>query len=392
MLKKRYIQGKIESDLQKKMVFIGGPRQVGKTTLSRLIGKELHQHFSYLNWDNPEDNQKIQRSQFDPDATLIIFDEIHKYRKWKNYIKGQFDKYGDRFSILVTGSARLDLYRKGGDSLMGRYYYFRLHPFSQAEILFTDSTNIEPFQKLEFRVHSDSFSSFQKLLAFGGFPEPFFSQDETVLRRWHSQRVEQLVKEDIRDIENIRDLSALQILIGLLPERVGSKLSLNTLKEDLQVAHGTISLWMDILERFYYHFRISPFASTAIKSLRKESKMYLWDWSQVPDESTKLENAIASHLLKLCHFLSDTAGHKAELYFLRDQDDHEVDFLVTVDKKPWMAIEVKQSDQTVSKNLHYFGKKLDIPFKYQLVNAENIDFLHNDIRVMSADKFLSGLV
>lgn len=392
MLKKRYIQGKIESDLQKKMVFIGGPRQVGKTTLAHLIGTELHQNFSYLNWDNPEDNKKILQSQFDPEATLIIFDEIHKYRKWKNYIKGQFDKHKDRFSILVTGSARLDLYRKGGDSLMGRYYYFRLHPFSQAEILFDTEAGMTPFQKLPFREHADSFSSFQKLMLFGGFPEPLLSQDQAVLRRWHNQRIEQLVKEDIRDIENVRDLSALQILIGLLPARVGSKLSLNALREDLQVAHGTITLWMDILERFYYHFRISPFNSTAIKSLRKESKMYLWDWSQVPDQSARLENITASHLLKLCHFLYDTQGYKAELHYLRDRDGHEVDFLVTVDKKPWIAVEVKRSDTKVSKNLRYFGKKLNIPFKYQIVGIENVDFLQDDVRVMSADKFLSGLV
>jgi len=392
MSKKRYIQEKIESDLHQKMVFIGGPRQVGKTTLSKLVGTKLSKNFSYLNWDNPEDNKKILHSQFDPKATLIIFDEIHKYRKWKNYIKGQFDKYKDRFSILVTGSARLDLYRKGGDSLMGRYYYFRLHPLSQAEILFEDPTNVAPFQELLFREHIDSFSSFQKLLTFGGFPEPFFSQDQSLLRRWHNQRIEQLVKEDIRDIENVRDLSALQILIGLLPDRVGSKLSLNALREDLQVAHGTISLWMDILERFYYHFRISPFKSIAIKSLRKESKMYLWDWSQVPDQSARLENVIASHLLKFCHFLYDTQGYKTELHFLRDQNGHEVDFLVTVDKKPWMAIEVKQSDQKVSRNLLYFGKKLDIPFKYQLVATENVDFIQNDVRVMSADTFLTGLV
>lgn len=392
MIKKRYIQEKIESDLQQKMVFIGGPRQVGKTTLSKLIGAELHKNFSYLNWDNPEDNKKILQSQFDPKSTLIIFDEIHKYRKWKNYIKGQFDKHKDTFSILVTGSARLDLYRKGGDSLMGRYYYFRLHPFSQAESLFGEPATIIPFQRLPFREDIDSFSMFQKLLAFGGFPEPFFSQDQTILRRWHNQRIEQLVKEDIRDIENVRDLSALQILIGLLPDRVGSKLSLNALREDLQIAHGTISLWMDILERFYYHFRISPFESTTIKSLRKESKMYLWDWSQIPNPSARLENIVASHLLKFCHFLYDAQGYKAELHYLRDRDGHEVDFLVTVDKKPWMAIEVKQSDQKVSKNLHYFGKKLDIPFKFQLVATENIDFIQNDVRVMSADKFLSGLV
>lgn len=392
MIQKRYLQAKIKQDLDKKMVFIGGPRQVGKTTLSQLIGSDKYPRFSYLNWDNPEDKKKILSAQFDPEAKLLIFDEIHKYKKWKNYIKGQFDKYKERFSILVTGSARMDLYRKGGDSLMGRYYYYRLHPFSLAEMLFHEAPNIEPFSELRFRENSNSFSEFEKMFIFGGFPEPLFSGDLEILRRWHNQKMDRLIKEDIRDIENVRDLSALQILAEILPSRAGSALSLNSLREDLEVAYGTIKLWMDILERFYYHFRIYPFSASAIKSLRKEAKMYLWDWSQVPDEGAKLENMAASHLLKLCHYLYDAKGFKAELFYLRDIEKREVDFLVTIDKKPWMAIEVKTSDQNVSKNLRYFGKKLAIPFLYQLVKTADVDFIQDNIRVMSIDKFLRGLV
>ncbi|MBU3925040.1 ATP-binding protein [Patescibacteria group bacterium] len=392
MIQKRYIQAKIEQDLDKKMVFVGGPRQVGKTTLSTLIGNSKYTKFSYLNWDNPEDKKKILSAQFDPVAKLLIFDEIHKYKKWKNYIKGQFDKYKERFSILVTGSARLDLYRKGGDSLMGRYYYYRLHPFSLAERLFPETVNIEPFSELQFRENSISFSEFEKMFIFGGFPEPLFSGDLETLRRWYNQKMDRLIKEDIRDIENVRDLSALQILAEILPSRVGSALSLNSLREDLEVAFGTIKLWMDILERFYYHFRIYPYSTSAIKSLRKEPKMYLWDWSQVPDEGAKLENMVGSHLLKLCHYLYDTKGFKAELFYLRDIEKKEVDFLVAVDKKPWMAIEVKTTDQNVSKNLLYFGKKLAIPYLYQLVKIPDVDFIQDNVRVMSVDNFLRGLV
>lgn len=392
MLQKRYIQQKIEQDLQKKMVFIGGPRQVGKTTLSRLIGNSTYTQFSYLNWDNTEDRKKILAGKFDPESKLLVFDEIHKYRKWKNYIKGQFDKYYDRFSILVTGSARLDLYQKGGDSLMGRYFYYRLHPLSLAELLITPLPQIEPFQELRFSEHSQSFGLLQKLLQFGGFPEPFFNANSETLRRWHNQRVDRLIKEDIRDLETIRDLSALQILAELLPNRVGSVLSLNALREDLAVAFGTIKLWVDILERFYYHFRIYPFTASTIKSLRKEPKLYLWDWSQVPDAGAKLENLVASHLLKLCHYLYDARGFKAELFYLRDLEQREVDFLVTIDKQPWLAVEVKSSDQTISKHLRYFGKKLNIPFQYQLVNIDQVDFIQDNIRVMSVAKFLTGLV
>lgn len=392
MLKKRYIQEKIEQDLKHKMVFIGGPRQVGKTTIARLVGQDNYSTFSYLNWDNAEDRQKILSARFDPKATLLIFDEIHKYRKWKNYIKGQFDKYRERFSILVTGSARLDLYQKGGDSLMGRYFYYRLHPFSVAEVLSSQLPDIEPFTELQFPEQNKSKITLQTLLLFGGFPEPLFSKNLETLRRWHNQRMERLVKEDIRDIEHIRDLSALQILVELLPNRVGSALSLNALREDLEVAFGTIKLWMDILERFYYHFRIYPFSTSVIKSLRKEAKLYLWDWSQIQNNGAKLENLVASHLLKLCHYLYDAKGYKAELFYLRDIEKREVDFLVAVNKKPWLAIEVKSSDQTISPSLRYFGKKLAIPFQYQLVNTADVDFIQDNIRVMSVDKFLSGLI
>lgn len=274
---------------------------------------------------------------------------------------------------------------------MGRYYYFRLHPFSVAEVL-ERNNSIVPFQKLSFLSEPKTAEIFKQLFEFGGFPEPFIHKNEELLRRWHNQRTEKIVKEDIRDIESIRDLSTLQTLATLLPEKVGSQFSLNSLREDLGISHKTISHWVDILERFYYHFRISAYCAKSINSLRKEKKLYLWDWSEVPAESARLENIVASHLLKLCHFLYDAKGHKAELHYLRDRDGHEVDFLVVVDKKPWLAVEVKSSDQTISKNLLYFDQKLVIPFKYQLVQTKAIDFIQKDVRVMSVDKFLSALV
>lgn len=391
MIQNRYLENKIAKDLSQKMVFIGGPRQVGKTTLAKQIGKEIYQKFSYLNWDNIDDKKTILKSILEPDTQMIIFDEIHKYRNWKNYIKGQFDKHRESFNIIVTGSARLDLYKKGGDSLLGRYFYFRLHPFSVAEAL-KKNNSIIPFQKIVFLADAKAPNILKHLLEFGGFPEPFIHKDRELLRRWHNQRTEKIVKDDIRDVESIRDISTLQTLVALLPEKVGSQFSLNSLREDLLVSHKTISHWMNVLENFYYHFRISAYSAKSINSLRKEKKMYLWDWSEVPVESARLENIVASHLLKLCHFLYDAQGYKAELHYLRDRDGHEVDFLIAVDKKPWMAIEVKSFDQSISKNLQYFGGKLNIPFKYQLVQTENVDFIQNDIRVISIDKFLSALI
>lgn len=391
MSEKRYLQAQVEADLREKMVFIGGPRQVGKTTLARRIGEERYPNHTYLNWDNINNKKAILDAVFDPDAELVIFDEIHKYRHWKNHIKGLFDVYKDRFHILVTGSARLDLYRRGGDSLMGRYHYLRLHPLSVAEIAGHKEPAM-PFQELSFAKDRDTRPTVDRLLAFGGFPEPYFRGDERALRRWHNQRTEKIVKEDIRDLESVRDLSSMQVLASLLPGRVGSPLSVGSLREDLAVSYKTVAHWLDILERFYYHFRLAPYAAKGIHALRKERKSYLWDWSEVPDEGARLENLVASHLLKFCHFLHDAHGYRAELSYLRDRDGHEVDFLVSVDRKPWFAVEVKSTDRTVSKHLFYFGRKLDIPFKYQLVNLPDTDFLQKDVRVMSIDIFLSGLV
>lgn len=395
MIKDRYLHASIALDLKEKMVFIGGPRQVGKTTLARLIGGSEYKKFAYLNWDSREDRRVILEGAFQADAGLVIFDEIHKYKKWKNYIKGEFDKYKEKFNIIVTGSARLDLYRKGGDSLMGRYHYYRLHPFSMAEALGA-APEVPVLKPLKFQVDSigqDALgNAFSDLLTFGGFPEPFLKKDQKTLRRFHNERVDRLIKEDIRDIEQIRDISALQVLVEILPGKVGSLLSLNALREDMQVSHKTISAWMDILERFYYHFRIYPYRASVIKSLRKEPKMYLWDWSQVSEDGSRLENMVASHLLKTVHFLHDAEGHKADLYFLRDIEGREVDFFVTIDKKPWMAVEVKSSERGVSKHLAYFSAKLKIPFAYQLIKESKIDYWQDNIRIISADKFVSGLV
>lgn len=394
MVNLRYLEPVVAADLSEKMVFIGGPRQVGKTTMAQAIGARNYSAVDYLNWDNPADRRRILDGQFSADAKLLIFDEIHKYRQWKNHIKGIFDTQRERFHILVTGSARLDLYRRGGDSLLGRYHYFRLHPFSVTELTGTAPAPASPFSELQFsnislqtlREHFDS------LFHFGGFPEPLFRQDDRTLRRWQNERIDRLIKEDIRDVELVRDMSALQVLSEVLPSRVASKLSLNALREDLGVAHKTISLWVDILERFYYHFRIQPFATKRFRSLRKEAKLYLWDWSEVEDSGARLENIVASHLLKFVHYLHDAEGYKAELWYLGDVEGREVDFLVTVDQKPWFAVEVKQSDTTPSKHLHYFTAKLHIPFLYQVVGATGIDVIQGNVRIISVERFFGGLV
>jgi predicted AAA+ superfamily ATPase len=389
---KRALGGKICEDLTtEKMAFISGPRQVGKTTLARAIGSEhFSDRYSNLNWDSREDRRAILDGEFRADNRLVIFDEIHKYRQWKNYLKGEYDKYKERFRILVTGSARMDIYRKGGDSLQGRYYHYLLHPLSINEVI-GNSAKTMAFNEPDFKAGSkETASAFDALLRFGGFPEMFVKQSEKELRRWHNDHVDRLVREDIRDVESLRDLSAVEVMVEMLPERAGSVFSLNSLCEDLHATHKTVSLWADVLEKFYYHFRVYPFRYSTIKSLRKEPKLYLWDWSQVKAEGARFENMIASHLLKFCDYLRNAMGYKAKLHYIRDVDKREVDFLIVIDGKPWLCAETKLSKEAPSPALRYFAAKMKIPYVYQVLKEEGVDVIRDNVRTMSASAFLTG--
>lgn len=390
MLKKRYLTQYIVNDLKDKMVFVGGPRQVGKTTLCRdLVASSFKKH-AYFNWDNRADRKAIMAASWPGEAELLIFDEIHKYRQWKGLIKGEYDKLKDRFKFIVTGSARLDLYRKGGDSLQGRYHYYRLHPFTLSEI---EGIPYKSSILSEIPVGQDFYQdALNTLDSFGGFPEPVTRQSKRQLRRWHNEKVERMFREDILDVQSIRDIGNMKLLSDILPAKVGSPLSLNSIREDLEVSHRAVSHWMDILDAFYYHFRIYPYTAKKIRSLKKEPKLYLWDWSEVEDEAARFENLIASHLLKFVHFIMDYEGHKAELYYLRDVDKREVDFLVTINSKPWFAVEVKINDTSLSPSLLYFRDRLAIPYVYQVVKKEKTDRLEKGTRIISSGKFLAGLI
>ena len=390
MQKTRYLSESIIGDLNDKMVFIGGARQVGKTTLAKEIISKQFTTSNYFNWDYQPDRKKINSGELPGDGGLLIYDEIHKYRKWKNFVKGIYDTYKDKYKILVTGSARLNIYRKSGDSLQGRYHYYTLHPFSLAE-LETISSQAKPFEEIQFKGQNFQ-EALETLFTFGGFPEPFISQDAKVLRRWHNEKLERLFREDVRDLENIRDISSMKLLGDILPAKASSPLSINNLREDLEVSHRAITSWLNILESFYYHFRIYPYTSKIIRSIKKEPKLYLTDWSEVANEGARFENLIAAHLQKFTNYLYESDGHKTELHYLRNVDKKEVDFLITVDNKPWFAVEVKLSETTVSNNLYYFKDRLHIPFNYQVVKQQGVDVLKDDIRIISASKFLSGLI
>ncbi len=390
MLRDRYLTPNIVEDLKEKMVFVGGPRQVGKTTLCRDFVASFFKRHAYYNWDNRADRKEILKAAWPADAELLIFDELHKYKAWKNLIKGEYDKLKNRYRFIVTGSARLNLYRRGGDSLQGRYHYYRLHPFTLAEIT-KGSVKPMPFKELFFS--GDFFpNELESLHIYGGFPEPFIKQSQRHLRRWHNEKIERMFREDIQDLQVIRDIGSMKLLSDILPAKVGYLLSVNAIREDLDVSYRAAAHWIDVLESFYYHFRIYPYAGKRIRSLKKEPKLYLWDWSEVEDEASRFENMIASHLLKFVHFLEDYEGYKAELYFLRDVDKREVDFIVTIDQKPWFAVEAKASDDRLSPSLLYFKARLKIPYIYQVLKKEGIDKLEKEARIISASRFLASLI
>jgi len=390
MVRNRYLTEGVLQDLQEKMVFIGGARQVGKTTFAvEIIGKEMGK-FAYYNWDNRSDRRAIMKSDWPGDAELIIMDEIHKLRNWKRLVKGEYDKLKEHYRFLVTGSARLDIYRRGGDSLQGRYHYYRLHPFSLAELLAVP-LRIEVTKEVSVGDRPNP-HEFETLLRFGGFPEPLFRAEERLLRRWHNEKIERMVREDITEVEQIRDLGHMKLLSDMLPGRVGSLLSVNALREELEVSHRAVSSWLNILEAFYYHFEIHPYIGKALRSIKKQPKLYLWDWSEVEDPSARFENLVAAHLLKTCHYLHDREGYKTALHFLRNVDKKEVDFLVTVDQKPWFAVEAKLSERAISPALYYYKERLKIPFVYQVIRDPGVHRFINGVRVISADRFLTGLV
>jgi predicted AAA+ superfamily ATPase len=304
---------------------------VGKTTLARQI---LGSDDGYLNWDVPEHREAILRREI-PDTDLVVFDELHKYRTWRNYLKGLYDQPGRRQRILVTGSARLDLYRFGGDSLQGRYHYLRLHPLSVAELGLTTP------------------AALGELLARGGFPEPFLGGSEVEARRWSREYRTRLVREEITSLEGVRDLGNLELLLLRLPDLVGSPLSVNALREDLQLSHKTVQHWLEIFERVYAIFRVPPFGAPRIRAVKKERKHYHLDWSLVPDMPARFENLVGAHLLKWVHHQVDTQGRDVELRYFRDIDRREVDFVVVEGRTPILMVECKWGDGEVDRSLRY---------------------------------------
>jgi len=370
----RYLEKPVQKDLKSKMVFIGGPRQTGKTSLAKHLLRNTKQDLTkwYINWDALEDREKIMRETFPAGRGLLVLDEIHKYSKWRQTLKGLYDKRGEELEILVTGSARLDYYRRGGDSLQGRYHYYHMFPFTLSELA-------EP-----------TLSTLKDLLNYGGFPEPFLLASQKESRRWSREYRFHMVRDDLRDLEQVQDIDSIEKMVYRLPELVGSPLSLNALREDLQVSHQSVSRWMNMLENLYMIFRIYPFGAPRIRAVKKEAKHYHLDWTLLDDEGLRLENLVACHLLKWCYFIQDTEGFPMELRYFRDVDKREVDFVLLRDSQPIHFIECKKTRREINPALRYLKLRFPDVQATQISLDKDLDLITKDnIRLCSAHKFLA---
>jgi len=371
----RYITPFVLEDLKKKMVFVGGPRQVGKTTLAKAVLSAAFPAGRYLNWDFDEDRQDILQKRWSADNTLLVFDELHKFPRWKRWIKGIYDVSHETHSFLVTGSARLDVYRRGGDSLMGRYHYWRLHPFTLDEI----PKGISPKE------------AFHRLMTVGGFPEPFLDGDERSARRWRRERFDRVIREDVRDLESIRNIQLLGMYLDLLRHRVGGLITLSNIANDLQISPKTAKLWLEVLERMYLVFSVRPYTKSLPRAVLKPPKVYFFDNGDVlGDEGARFENLIATSLLKRLHFLEDRDGYRYELRYIRDKEGREVDFVIVKEGELEELIEAKFSDENISKSLLYYAKRLNPKRATQIVATTKRPFDKNQIKVTDPVSYFQG--
>jgi predicted AAA+ superfamily ATPase len=357
----------LESNRQ--MAFVSGPRQVGKTTTCG-----SHAAFS-SNWDVVEHREMILAGparlveqlglyRLREDTPVLLFDELHKYPRWKQFLKGFFDAHSDELRIVVTGSSSMDVYRRGGDSLMGRYFLYHMHPFSISEVIRTD---LPDPQRVVRSSGSIKKAEFDALWKHGGYPEPFLRRDARFSRRWQSLRAAQLVREDIRYLTQIQQIDQMEMLVKVLTERSSQQLIYGNLAKMVRVSVDTVRRWVDALQKLQLGFLVRPWFKNVSRSLRKEPKWYLRDWATIADEGARAETFVACHLLKAVEGWTDLGLGSFELGYLRDKEKREVDFVVTRDGRPWFLIEVKRRDERLDNTIAYFQKQLTVPHAFQVV-------------------------
>jgi predicted AAA+ superfamily ATPase len=349
------------------MAFVSGPRQVGKTTVCRDLAG------TYLNWDDEDHRALIlagpgavaeaaRLGRLSEQMPVVVFDELHKYRRWKSFLKGFFDTHSDRARVVVTGSSRLDVYRRGGDSLMGRYLTYRLHPLSVGELL--DPVPRESALRMPKPLAQEAWDA---LWTFGGYPEPLIRRDLRFARRWQRLRADQLVREEVRDTTAIQDLDQLAILVRILAARSGCQVNHSALARDVRTSVDTVRRWISVLSSLFHGFLVRPWFRNVARGLRKEPKWYLRDWSTVEDPGGRAETFVACHLLKAVEGWEDAGLGAFELRYLRDKEGREVDFVVVRDGRPWFLVEVKRQDDAVAPALRRFQEQTGAPHAFQVV-------------------------
>lgn len=394
-----------------KMVFLSGPRQCGKTTLAKAFIpnknsqlKELERH--YFNWDQAKvkklwltESALLAEKAIATGTPILILDEFHKNQKWKNQLKGFYDEFGEHLNIVVTGSAKLNTFQRGADSLLGRFIHFHVLPFSFGELLLPQPMALSEFENWlkapRSLISSPSLAMqaencFQKLFEFGGFPEPYSESSKEIYHIWSQNRIELLIRQDLRDLSNILHIAQIEILASFLPDRVGSPLSIKSLQEDLDGSYSSIQRWLRALSMVYYHFEVKPYSASIPRSLKKEGKYYLFDWRQVENYGPRFENMVAMHLLKFIQYYSDTGQAKLGLHYLRTKDQEEVDFLVTKNNKPLFSVEVKTSSEILEKNYLRFQKHLKVPH-FQIINKPRIIHRYPGATVIGFTDFFAHL-
>ena len=391
----RYLSDALTRFADDKFVFLTGPRQSGKTTQAKAWLARHKGH--YFNWDIAKDREAVRKlfsTNVAPAAHLVL-DEVHKHPRWKRNLKGLYDGLHEAISVVVTGSARLDVYQRGGDSLLGRYEHLRLHPFTIGELVRSagEVAPEPPADWLAVNVKSTAAPKiWERLRRFSGFPEPYTKANALHHQRWSLRRRELVLREDVRDLSQVKHIDLIEDLAALLPSRVGAPLSINGLREELQVAFDTVKAWLEILDRLYYCFRLKPYSKKIARSLTKETKLYLWDWTGIDEPGARFENMVASHLLKSVHYWRDLGYGEYDLSYFRDREKREVDFIITLRGAPVAAIECKLTDTQLSPGLIRFGEWFaDVP-RVQLVAVEGVHLRTKHGVVGTAADYLAGFV